>query len=109
MFCEEIDHSLESVASHISSKHQEDVALSRDLLITAEIRVRTVQDHNTEAAAKQIKGLLPKDFRSTLLEMKQAAGERKNQRAVEDLIKKGCTIRERYELYLQQVATLPSC
>ena len=74
------------------------------MLVTAEVRVRTVQEQNTEAAAKQIKGLLPKDFRSTLLQMQQASGERKNQKAVADLVKKGCTIRERYELYLKQVS-----
>ena len=35
--------------------------------------------------------------------MKQASGEQKNKKAIENLIKKGGTISEKYELYLQQV------
>ncbi len=42
------------------------------------------------------------DFRASLIEMKRNTAERANQRAVEDLIKRGGTIRQKYELYLKQ-------
>ena len=104
MFCEEIDHSLKTIATHGGAHLSDDLATLQSEVMAAEARVRSVQVHNTEAAAKQIKQFLPKDFRSTLLEMKQASGERKNQKAVEDLIKNGGSIRERYELYLKQAS-----
>ncbi len=99
-FLEEIEFNLSIVAKHGQlncSKVQSD-------LLDAEKRIRMVQQNNTEAAAAQIKQFLPQDFRGTLLQMRQAAGEKKNQKEIDDLVKRGGSIREKYELYLKQVS-----
>jgi hypothetical protein len=42
------------------------------------------------------------DFRASLLEMKRSSQEARNKRAVQDLLKRGGTVRQKYELFLQQ-------
>ncbi|GAX80561.1 hypothetical protein CEUSTIGMA_g7998.t1 [Chlamydomonas eustigma] len=97
-FMEEISHNLAAVTKQAAV----DSSDLQSVLTGGERRIFKVQENNTEAAAAQIRQFLPKDIRGTLLQMKQASDENKNQKAIEDLIKSGGTIRQKYDLYLKQ-------
>mmetsp|Transcript_18611 Transcript_18611/g.39978 ORF Transcript_18611/g.39978 Transcript_18611/m.39978 type:complete len:487 (+) Transcript_18611:206-1666(+) len=101
-FCEEIAYSLAMLAKHFEEKQQEACTTCKDLLLRTERKILDIQEKNTQAAASQIRQFLPKDFRGSLLEMRRNQQEKTNQKAVDDLIKNGGSIRDRYELYLKQ-------
>ena len=103
MFCEQIAESLEAISKHpATSVSSAGLCIaSASLLIAAERGVNKVQEANTEAASTQVRQFLPQDFRGSLLEMRRAQQEKANLKAVEDLMKKGGSIRDRYTAQLE--------
>eukprot|EP00798_Chlamydomonas_sp_ICE-L_P029703 gene29703-5138_t len=104
MFCEEMAETLGKISNHsLSDDACKEKCLSMsEKLLGCERTINKVQIQNTEAAGKQVKRFLPQDFRGSLLEMKRNSGERYYTKQIEDLVKKGGSIRDKYELYLQQ-------
>eukprot|EP00033_Pygsuia_biforma_P003519 GCRY01003853.1.p1 GENE.GCRY01003853.1~~GCRY01003853.1.p1 ORF type:complete len:411 (+),score=40.77 GCRY01003853.1:94-1326(+) len=60
------------------------------------------QDRNKQKITNMVSDLLPKDFRTNMVRRHQEKSEVKMQQEVADLEKKGCTIREKYDLLWAQ-------
>ncbi|KAG2425703.1 hypothetical protein HXX76_013545 [Chlamydomonas incerta] len=71
------------------------------VLVQAERDVWSVQETNTSSVRQQLKQFIPQDFRGALLERQRVAGEAKYKKQIDDLVKRGGTIRARYDLCLQ--------
>ncbi|KAG2452955.1 hypothetical protein HYH02_002292 [Chlamydomonas schloesseri] len=102
MICEELALSLTRIKQGLADG---EVAAACDrmhaLLVQAERDVWTVQETNTSSVRQQLKQFIPQDFRGALLERQRVAGEAKYKKQIDDLVKRGGTIRARYDLYLQ--------
>ncbi|KAG2483941.1 hypothetical protein HYH03_017261 [Edaphochlamys debaryana] len=107
MICEELALSLARLRSALAAQGAPAEALAAAercgaLLTAAEASVRAVQEHNTDSVKAQMKQFIPQDFRGAMLESRRAATEAKYGKQVADLVKRGGTVRQKYELYLQQ-------
>mmetsp|Transcript_20581 Transcript_20581/g.53680 ORF Transcript_20581/g.53680 Transcript_20581/m.53680 type:complete len:859 (+) Transcript_20581:104-2680(+) len=101
MLSEEIAHSLKGLCAKLPEM-AEQLSACRETLMQAEREVNQTQKSNTEAAASQVKRFLPQDFRASFVESRRVAKENNNTKAVDDLVKKGGSIRERYDLLMKQ-------
>ncbi|KAL6751193.1 hypothetical protein V8C86DRAFT_2784005 [Haematococcus lacustris] len=103
-FCEEIIDSLRLACKQLTDHENvvQQLQICMKQLQQAERKVFSVQESNTEAAASQIRQFLPQDFRGALIEMRRTTQENRNKKMLDDLLRKGGTTRQKYELFLQQ-------
>ncbi|GMH35498.1 hypothetical protein BSKO_03366 [Bryopsis sp. KO-2023] len=103
--CEEIIDNFSRVLQQCKT---DDVAKSVmaawDRLKATEEKVRAVQKENSEQISTEVKKFLPRDFRSKIMEGKNAKREKKREREVANLLKKGGSVTQKYELLLKHQA-----
>eukprot|EP00803_Ostreobium_quekettii_P009831 evm.model.scf_1839.1 EVM.evm.TU.scf_1839.1 scf_1839:654-1703(+) len=59
------------------------------------------QQHNSDEISKQIGAFMPRDFRTALVRRKAAKADRRREKAVNKLLKGGCTVAQKYDLLLE--------
>lgn len=102
-FCEEICESLSKVNTATNVPEVQKFCNTCTVTLTkCERFIYYTQQHNTSQVTAQIKQFMPKDFRGQFLESRRTVSENKYQAQVDSLVKKGCTVRQKYELYLKQ-------
>ncbi|GFR46724.1 hypothetical protein Agub_g8347 [Astrephomene gubernaculifera] len=104
MICEEIALSLSKLTEAFPDTP--DLAIvcerCRELLVKSERAVFAVQESNTASVKAQLQQFIPQDFRGALLESKRLSTEARYRRQIEDLVKRGGSIRQKFDTYLQQ-------
>ncbi|GLI62677.1 hypothetical protein VaNZ11_005353 [Volvox africanus] len=104
MICEELALSASKLQENLGSAPAVAAACERcqSLLVSTERSILAVQEHNTASVKAQLQQFIPQDFRGALLERQRAVKEACFKKHVDDLVKRGGTIRQKYDLYLQQ-------
>ncbi|EFJ42386.1 hypothetical protein VOLCADRAFT_119452 [Volvox carteri f. nagariensis] len=104
MICEEVALSISKLRDAVAGQAKLSAACERccSLLVSAERAIFAVQEHNTASVKAQLQQFIPQDFRGALLERQRVSTEARYKKQVEDLVKRGGTIRQKYDLYLQQ-------
>ncbi|GLC55867.1 hypothetical protein PLESTB_001037700 [Pleodorina starrii] len=104
MICEELAMSLSKMQDGFSGQPELAATCARchTLLVSAERSIFAVQDDNTASVKAQLQQFIPQDFRGALLERQRVSTEARYKKQIADLVKRGGTIRQKYDMYLQQ-------
>lgn len=103
--CEEVIASLVKVLDNCNSDEVGRVGLEVwDRLKESLEVIQAVQADNTDRIGAEVKKFLPQDFRTKMIEKRSLKKEAKRKQEVVQLIKKGGSVTEKYELLLKHQA-----
>mmetsp|Transcript_12136 Transcript_12136/g.36993 ORF Transcript_12136/g.36993 Transcript_12136/m.36993 type:complete len:457 (+) Transcript_12136:65-1435(+) len=100
--CEEIADRAERIGQHVNGGDKDAADAVRKLALNCADAFEAFQKHQAQRVSELVDSFLPNDMRTRLLQRGRERKEQQYKAAVDDLVRNGGTIRQKFDLYWEQ-------